>query len=137
MVQTAARRRIAIVDDDVVFVELMHELLALGEGYEVVSCTNHLSSLEFVTEAQPDVLILDLMMGREQIGAAVIELLRDDPRTADVPILVCSAAAPTLLRSACALRARGAVETITKPFDIDEMLRLIERLVGMRAAATR
>jgi CheY-like chemotaxis protein len=120
------------VDDDPVFVDLMHELLALGEGYEVVSSTNHLCSLEFVKETQPDVLILDLMMGRDQAGPAVIELLRHDPATANVPILVCSAAAPALLRSACALRSRGAVETISKPFDIDEMLRLIEGLASTR-----
>jgi CheY-like chemotaxis protein len=52
-------------------------------------------------------------------------------------VIVCSAAAPALLRQAHGFRARGVVETLAKPFDVDELLRLVERLVraSVRTAA--
>lgn len=127
------RRRIAIIDDDPTFVDLMHELLALGEGYDVVSTTNWLESIDFIRDARPDLLILDMMLGREQTGPAVLQMLHEDPSTRDMPVLVCSAAAPSLLRKARELRASGAVATLAKPFDVDQLLRIIEHLLDNTA----
>ncbi|MBV9169773.1 MAG: response regulator [Chloroflexi bacterium] len=131
----ARRPRIAIIDDDPAFVGLMHDLLSLGESYEVISTSDWLSSLEFVRTENPDLVILDLMLGRDQSGAAILELLREDPRTTSVPVLVCSAAAPALLRQASVWRDRGVVETLAKPFDVDDMLQAIERLLHSTATS--
>ena len=131
----ARRPRIAIIDDDPAFVGLMHDLLSLGESYEVISTSDWLSSLEFVRTENPDLVILDLMLGRDQSGAAILELLREDPRTTNVPVLVCSAAAPALLRQASVWRDRGVVETLAKPFDVDDMLQAIERLLHSTATS--
>jgi CheY-like chemotaxis protein len=128
-----SRTRIAVIDDDPSFLELMEELLALGEGYDVVSSANWPRSFEFVKATRPDLIILDLMMGREQCGRAVLELLRDDPSTYHIPVIVCSAAAPALLDQARGLRTKGAVETLAKPFELDHMLHLIRRLLASQA----
>ena len=74
---TNAKGRIAVIDDDAVFVDLMRDLLAVGEGYEVVCAPHWLQSIEFVRDAQPDLIILDLMLGRELSGWGVLELLRE------------------------------------------------------------
>jgi CheY-like chemotaxis protein len=126
----AQKRRIAVIDDDAVFVQLMHDLLANGESYDVVSTSHWPQALEFIKGTQPDVVILDLMMGREQTGWAVLDLLRDDPATADIPVILCSAAAPALQQ--CSMRAgsRGVVETVAKPFDVDDLLGVIGRLLA-------
>ena len=128
------RTRIVVIDDDPMFLELMQELLELGEGYEVLSSANWLHSFELIKTARPDLVILDLMMGREQCGRAVLELLRDDPGTCHIPVIVCSAAAPALLDQARRLRDKGAVETLAKPFELDDMLGLIQRLLVSRSA---
>ena len=125
--------RIAVIDDDAVFVELMHDLLAHGEGYEVISNPHWVRSFEFVKEVEPDLIILDLMMGREQTGWAVLDLVRMDPETAHIPIILCSAAAPALSQSSARLSERGPVETVAKPFDVDHLLAVIERLLAQRA----
>jgi CheY-like chemotaxis protein len=135
MTQTQRRARIVVIDDDATFVELMEELLALGEGYDVLSSTHWPNSVEFIRAARPDLIILDLMMGRAQHGRAVLELLRDDPLTAAVPVILCSAAAPTLLDQARRLRAKGAVETLAKPFELDDLLDTIERLLATSGAS--
>jgi CheY-like chemotaxis protein len=125
--------RIAVIDDDVVFVELMHDLLANGEGYDVISNPDWIQSYEFVKEHRPDLVILDLMMGREQTGWAVLELLRDDPMTAHIPIILCSAAEPALRQHANRVEGKGAVEAVAKPFDVDHLLGVIVKLLEQRS----
>jgi CheY-like chemotaxis protein len=126
---SAPKGRIAVIDDDAVFVELMRDLLAFGEGYDVVSAPHWLQSVEFVREAQPDLIILDLMLGREQSGWGVLELLREDPSMARIPVIVCSAAAPALQQGAAPSLGQGPVEAVAKPFDVDDLLGVVERLL--------
>ncbi|SRR5258708_19161179 len=126
------RARIAVIDDDAVFVDLMHDLLANGEGYEVVSSSQWIQSYEFIKDVQPDLVILDLMMGREQSGWAVLQLLQEDPSTAHIPVILCSAAEPALRQRA--RRVTGpAVEAVPKPFDVDHLLGVIARLLEQRS----
>jgi CheY-like chemotaxis protein len=130
----AENARIAVIDDDSVFVGLMHDLLGDGEGYDVVSTTQWIHGLEFIKTTRPDLIILDLMMGRDQSGWAVLDLLHADPSTADIPVILCSAAAPALRQ--CGERAQcAAVEAVAKPFDVDNLLGVIERLLEKRRAA--
>ena len=126
--------RIAVVDDDLLFVELMRDLLADGEGYEVVSNAQWVRSLDFVKETRPDLVILDLMMGREPTGWAVLDLLRADASTADIPVIVCSAAAEALHEQAPRIARAGRVTALAKPFDLDDLLGAIARLLAPRAA---
>jgi CheY-like chemotaxis protein len=123
--------RIAVIDDDAVFLDLMQDLLGAGEGYEVITSSDWLDSFNFLKQAQPDLVILDLMMGREQSGWAILELLHEDEATRDIPVIVCSAAAPALDQHADRLR-RGLVSAMAKPFDVDALLFEIERMLASR-----
>ncbi len=125
-----AKGRIAVIDDDLVFVDLMHDLLANGEGYDVISTPHWLQSYEFIRDVQPDLVILDLMLGREQTGWGVLELLRDDPATAQIPVILCSAAAPSLKQVVSPPNGHAAVEAVAKPFDVDHLLGVISRLLS-------
>lgn len=127
---TPQNRRIAVIDDDAVFVDLIRDLLADGEGYDVVSTGRWLQSFEFIKDSQPDLVILDLMLGRDQVGLGILELLREDPATASIPVILCSAASTTLRDNACRMSAYGAVAAVAKPFDIDHLLYTIERFLS-------
>ena len=127
------RTRIAVIDDDMVFVDLMHDLLANGEGYEVVSNSHWIQSYEFIKDVQPDLVILDLMMGREQVGWAVLQLLQEDPSTAHIPVILCSAAEPALRQYAWRMNGRATVEAVAKPFDVDHLLGVVTRLLDQRS----
>jgi CheY-like chemotaxis protein len=129
------RARIAVIDDDAVFLELMQDLLGAAEGHEVLTCSNWLESQAFVTGAKPDLVILDLMMGREQTGWGVLELLRTETATRDIPVIICSAAAPALEAQPGWFSETAAVELLAKPFDVDQLLAVIGRLLETRLAA--
>jgi CheY-like chemotaxis protein len=108
----------------------MQDLLSGGEGYEVFTCDSWVDSLEFVKRVQPDLVMLDLMLGRERAGWAVLELLRSDPTTSSTPVILCSAAVRALdgQTEGC---NDFAVEVIAKPFDVEDLLLAIERLLSV------
>jgi CheY-like chemotaxis protein len=100
----------------------------------VVTSPHWVGCYDFIKQAQPDLVILDLMMGRDQTGWAVLDLLRSESTTREIPVILCSAAATALDQHAAYLRGQPAVASITKPFDVDDLLAAIERMLqGARA----
>jgi CheY-like chemotaxis protein len=124
--QSRQRKRIAVVNDDTAFLDLMFDLLEDLEGYEVLICRESDEVHDFVRKTQPDLVILDIVMGREESGWRVLNLLTLDPATRRIPVLVCSAAVHSLQEHAENLRTL-AIETIPKPFDLDALLEAIDR----------
>lgn len=128
--------RIAVIDDDAVFLDLMQDLLGLGEGYDVVTNADWVDSHEFIKRSQPDLIILDLMLGREQAGWAVLDLLAADDWSRRIPVVLCSAAASALESRPCHAHQQTTVVGLAKPFDLDHLLGTIERLLGQAAPAS-
>jgi CheY-like chemotaxis protein len=122
------RPRIAVVNDNTVFLRLMQELLERVEGYEVLVCKQWDDAYGFVKEAQPDLLVLDLVFGGEERGWTILELLTLDPTTRPIPVLVCSAALRSLQDHASLLQRYG-VEVLPKPFDLDALLEKVEAML--------
>jgi CheY-like chemotaxis protein len=128
--QQRHRARIAVVNDDTPFLQLMHELLGDMEGYEVHGRKEWEGAYDFVKALQPDLVILDIMMGREERGWQLLELLRLDPKTRPIPVVVCSAAIRSLQEREEVLRQHD-VRPLPKPFDLDDLLSIIrEALAG-------
>ena len=124
-----ASKRIAVIDDDATFIQLMVDLLTDGENYDVVSSPDSSDGLAFVKASGADLVILDLMTGREETGSAMLQRLRTDPDTARVPIIVCSAASVALQQSAARMGGEPTIALVAKPFDVDDLLETITRLL--------
>lgn len=117
---------LCIVDDDDSTVELVRELAA--ESGWVTYGFGHIADLRtFLRRRRPALLILDddLPDGR---GGDLARELRDDPMTADVATVVCTAANPGRLRE-----IGGWAPVISKPFDVAE----IERHLHANAPGAR
>ena len=123
--QGSRRARIALINDDTAFLELMRELLQEIEGYEVLICKEGDKAYEYVKAQRPDLIILDIRMGGEEVGWTVLELLTLDPETRPIPLLVCSAAIRDLQEHEPLLRRYG-VDVLPKPFDLDALLEKVE-----------
>src|SRR5438105_1772303 len=129
MSATPRRARIAVINDDTAFLDLMRDLLETEGDHEVLLCREWSGAYEFVKREQPDVAILDIRIGGEEHGWTILNLLTLDPETRPVPIIVCSAAIQSLHEHQ-ALLSRFGVRALPKPFDLDALLRTIDESLG-------
>ncbi len=125
--------RIALINDDTTFLDLMRDLLQEVEGYEVQICKEGDRAYEFVRDQQPDLVILDIRMGGEESGWTLLELLTLDPKTRPIPMIVCSAAIRDL-QDHQSLLDRFGIGVLPKPFDLDVLLGAVDRLVPRRSS---
>ncbi len=126
--------RVAVINDDTDFLGLMQEVLA-EEGYDVDLMRAFDDAHDKVRRSRPDLVILDLVVRYEERGWQLVEMLTLDPKTAAIPLVVCSAAVRALEERREILEAQGIV-VIPKPFDLDHLLASIQTaLAGRRTAA--
>lgn len=110
--------RILVVDDNESVLLVLS--LALAEsGFEVMTASSGEAGLEMAQAQRPDVILLDVMMPHLS-GLEVCERLQNDQRTRDIPIIFLSARATTPDRVKGL--ERGAVDYVTKPFDLEEVM---------------
>ena len=116
--------RALVVDDSRVIRELIAVNLEL-EGFEVTTAGDGESALELATELQPDVITLDVMMPRLN-GFETVSRLRQDPRTAGIPVVMVTGRA----QSADLERGEevGVEAYLTKPFEPAELVDVVSRL---------
>ncbi|WP_440955343.1 hybrid sensor histidine kinase/response regulator [Methanosarcina sp. Mfa9] len=81
--------KILVVDDEAAIVELMVSMVE-NNGYEVTRAYGGREAIEKTVNEHPDALILDLMMPGVS-GFDVIQALKRNPDTVDIPIIVCTA----------------------------------------------
>jgi CheY-like chemotaxis protein len=114
---------ILIVDDeyDIVFAL---ELTLNGAGYRVITGGNGRDALEKIAKERPALIVSDIMMP-VMTGLELLKNLKNDPHTADIPLILMSAAAPRGEQS-----EYGWDAFVRKPFDIGEILALVEKLIG-------
>ena len=117
--------RVLIVDDDPIILELVVMNFEL-EGHEVRTAANGPDALDLARSWSPDAIILDVMMPGLS-GFEVCQQLRDEPSTAEIPVVLLSARA--LGRDVEEGLAAGAVAYVTKPVDPLELVEQIEQLV--------
>jgi two-component system, chemotaxis family, chemotaxis protein CheY len=116
---SASGRPILLIDDDVEILAMLRDFLE-GEGLAVRTATNGAEALDIVDTVAPALILLDMRMPVLD-GWAFAARLRD--RHAGYPIVVMTAA-ENARRWADEIGANGY---IAKPFDVNELLQLIER----------
>ena len=114
--------RILIVDDDPNIVQMLSDILT-DEGYEVATATQSLRAFDRAKEAQPDLILMDIMMPYLD-GLDQIKLLSLDDDLKDIPIIVITAKARAL-DGIEDLRALRIVDYLYKPFEIADLLEKI------------
>lgn len=120
MGERKVQTHILVVNDTPEILELFRELLE-GEGYRVSLYSYAFRDLEEIKREKPDMLILDFIIGGEDHGWQLLQKLKMDPATADLPVIVCTAALRVVRELEGHLREKG-VTVVLKPFDIDELL---------------
>ena len=96
-------------------------------GYAVDEAPDGTTALELARSSRPDLMLVDLMMPVMD-GPALIDRLRNEKLTQGIPIVVISADRDARAKGE-SLRADAALR---KPFEIEELQGLVERLLPGR-----
>ena len=119
---------ILCVDDDRNLCQILSEALR-GEGYAVQSVFDGDQALAALTEAPPDIVLLDLILPRRD-GFAVLEALRAmDTRVCDTPVVLITGCTPTPQNRDRA-KSLGVVELLIKPVPLSELVAVVARYVA-------
>jgi DNA-binding response OmpR family regulator len=118
---------IAVIDDDGACSELLHDLLS-EEGYAVHLFPDSATAARCLRDIAPAAIILDVRLENPTAGWEVLADLRHDPVLHPTPVLVCSADLSALRERAADLERQGCT-MLAKPFDVDELLVLLQQLL--------
>lgn len=122
--------KILIVDDEPDILELAVIRLE-SSGYEVLRAKSSEEAVEMLKSAKPDLILLDLLLPGMQ-GDTLCKKLKSDPRYKKIPVLIFTASTN---RVPIKLHDMGAEDYIVKPFEPDDLLFKIRRLIKKTGAA--
>ncbi len=123
--KSGVRSKVLVVDDEPEAVELV-EFNLKQAGYSVVTAADGAEALNKARATQPDLIVLDLMLP-EVDGLEVCKMLRRDPATAGIPIVMLTAKAAEIDR-VLGLEL-GADDYVTKPFSPRELVLRVKKLL--------
>ncbi|MDH6342873.1 two-component system sensor histidine kinase/response regulator [Parabacteroides sp. PFB2-12] len=117
----ASDYKVLVVDDVPTNVMLVQAILK-KEGYTILTCDNGPKALEIAEEQHPHLILLDIMMP-EMDGYEVLQHLKSNPETNDIPVIIMSALSD--MQSIVKGYQLGAIEYVTKPFQREELLKRV------------
>ena len=116
-------RRVLYIEDNMANLRLVERVLGDDPSTRLLSTGHGRLGIELAREHRPSVILLDLHLP-DMDGDEVLRILRDDPETASIPVVIVSADATT--GQATRLLAEGARAFVTKPIDVRELRSIIE-----------
>ena len=120
---TASKKRVLVVDDEQGIGKVLRIRLGLS-GYDVITATGGSEAVELIRTERPDIVLLDVVMG-DVSGLEVLDRVRNFSR---VPIIVFTGR-PEIAQIASKL---GANDFIAKPFDVDDLVTHIDRVLSSK-----
>ena len=121
-------KKILIVDDEQDIVESLKFVLE-ASNYTCYCAYNGEDGLKLAKEIMPDLIILDVMMPKIN-GYKISRLLKYDSKYKNIPILMVTARSQEEDKLIGA--ETGVDEYITKPFDLDEVVKKVDEYLGSR-----
>lgn len=127
--------RIAIIDEDPAFLEMMRDVLSQA-GYKVMLHSTAKTAFNLIRNRHPALVILDMQIGDLEDGWLILDLMRLDDQTAAIPVIMCSTDRRLLQSEASHLREEGCC-MLVKPFAIADLLSLIQQTLAPGSRACR
>lgn len=124
------RQTILIVDDNPVNLGVVVDHLEQA-GYDVLVALGGLEALDRVRFADPDLILLDVMMP-DMNGFDVCRNLHGDPQYRDIPVIFMTALAD--VQDKVTAFAAGGVDFVSKPFQVEELLARVQTHLALRKA---
>jgi CheY-like chemotaxis protein len=124
LVGSIASPVVLVVDDDKAIVELLSRTLK-QRGHAVMAAFDGREAMAALSRQRPDAILLDLKMPVMD-GYEVLEALKHDPATADIPVVIMSA---YRFDQARADTLKLAAARVCKPFDVEDFVTQVEAVI--------
>lgn len=119
-------KKILVIDDEPDFVDALRMRLE-ANGYDVIAAHDGHDGFERARREGADLILLDLVMPKAN-GFAVLEKLKGDSKTADIPVIILTAKSETeYVMDAGRL---GASDYLVKPPSMQAVIDMVRKYVG-------
>ncbi len=125
MADSEGKKTVLLIDDEASFVKVIAWKLE-QKGFDILTAEDGVVGLETAQANKPDLILLDFMLPKLN-GLLVLEKLKADSETAHIPVIVMTAAIGSDQKMQ-ELMDKGALQCITKPYDLNELLAIIHAL---------
>ena len=122
--------KILVIDDEPDVVWSLKKILE-ARGYQVITAGNGVDGLEKASRDNPDLILLDIMMPRKN-GFKVLQELKADDATRDIPVLFLSVKSETT--SLMEGQRLHATDYIIKPYKTEDLLKYIKKYLTLKEA---
>ena len=117
---------ILVVEDNERNRKLVRTILKF-RGFDVVECEDGESALGLAKQHRPALVLMDIELPKID-GIATLKILRADPETSAIPVVAVTASVTSVERER--VTAAGFDGYLSKPIDIDEFNRMVDRFAG-------
>lgn len=117
---------VLVVDDEYGIAELLEAVL-VDEGHRVLTASNGAHGLEALEKEKPDIIFLDYMMPVMD-GAVMLSRVAANPAWRGIPVVMMS----SVPEAAVAERCKGFALFLRKPFNVFQMIEVVNNLIGHR-----
>ncbi len=124
-------RKVLIVEDNALNMRLFSDLLE-AMGYETLQCVDGAKAVGLALESRPDLIIMDIQLP-EVSGLDITRWLKDDERTAAIPVLAVTAFA--MRTDEILVREAGCEGYLSKPIQVRSFLQTVDELIAKEASA--
>jgi len=134
MVEGTKRRKtrlVLVVEDDRPIGELLAAIINDEDGYLAVHLTRPTQALEAIKEVKPDLFLLDVSLPGMS-GIELYDRIKKDERLRNVPVVFETALSRDYQGE---FKRRGISAIIEKPFDVNEIVRMVHRFAPVEIAA--
>jgi two-component system response regulator VicR len=122
------RKHILVINGDLPILDLVRELLT-EEHYNVTTTNYVAETFEVIVALAPELLIVDLVYG-EVAGWDLLERLTQHSATRGIPVVLTSTDKRLLALAAADPARFGTNEDLIIPFDIDDLIAAVVKLIG-------
>jgi CheY-like chemotaxis protein len=122
--EAVGKKKILVVEDDTDIRIMMQYILR--DDYDLVLCEDGRSGIDRALEEKPDLILLDIYMAGMS-GFEVCKAIRDNPEISSIPIIIVTAGA--LKEEVTEGYSLGANDYVFKPFDPEDLIERIEKLL--------
>ncbi len=127
------KHKILVVDDERDFSDMVRDYLEIKGEYDVEVADSGFAAGYTVARFSPNLILMDIMMP-DMDGFEVLRMLRDGRETRHIPVIACTAYRDPEIEQR--IKDENFDDFIQKPLKLDELMTLIQQIIGTPAVNT-